>query len=78
MGLDAVDVGGEVDVEVELVNVLGFVLLRSWFLESVDRFLLFFFQCRLGHRRLYGHIPSLTPDATRETDGESEEEGTAS
>lgn len=30
MGLDALDVGGEIKVEVELVNVLIFILLGFW------------------------------------------------
>lgn len=30
MGLDALDVGGEIEVEVELVDVLIFILLGFW------------------------------------------------
>lgn len=43
MGLDSLDVAGEVKVEVELVNVLVFVLLGPCFFGALGRLLLFFF-----------------------------------
>lgn len=43
MRLDAVDVAGEVNVDVELVNVLVLVLLGSWFFVALGRLLLLFF-----------------------------------
>ncbi len=67
MGLDALDVAGEVKVEVELVNVLVFVLRGPWFFVALDRLLLLFFlKCRLGHGGLDGHKAVLTPDTERE------------
>lgn len=66
MGLDALDVAGEVKVEVELVNVLVFVLLVPCFFVALDGLLcLFFLKCRLGDRGLDGHEAVLTPDTAR-------------
>lgn len=42
MWLDALDVACEVKVEVELVNVLVFVLLAPCFFGALDRLLLLF------------------------------------
>lgn len=43
MGLDALDVAGKIKVEVELVNILIFVLLGPWFLLVFNRLPLLFF-----------------------------------
>ena len=43
MGLDALDVAGEVKVEVKLVNVFVFVLLCPWLFLALDRLVLLFF-----------------------------------
>lgn len=43
MGLDALDVTGEVKVEVELVDVLVFVFRGPWFFVTLDRLLLLSF-----------------------------------
>lgn len=44
MGLDTLDVTGEVKVELELVNVLVFILLGACFcFVALDRFRLFLF-----------------------------------
>lgn len=67
MGLDALDVAVKVKVELELVHVLVFVLVGPWFFLALDRLLLLFFlECRLGHRGLDAHISVLTPDTGRE------------
>lgn len=58
MWLNAMDVAREVEVKPELVNILVFVLLSSWFLVASHRLLLFLslfcevvvLQCCLGHR----------------------------
>lgn len=67
MGLDALDVAGEVKVELELVNVLHFVLLGAWFFVALDRLLrLLFLKCRLGDGGLDGHMTALTSDKAKE------------
>lgn len=53
VGLDTQDVAGEIKVQVELVNVLGFILRGFW------RFL--FLQRRLGDVGLDGHQAFLAP-----------------
>lgn len=67
MGLDALDVAGEVKVELELVNVLNFVLLGACFFVALDRLLwLLFLKCRLGDRGLDGHMTALTSNKAKE------------
>lgn len=67
MGLDALDVAGEVKVELELVDVLGFVLRAACFFVALDGLLrLLFLKCRLGHGGLDGHMTALTSDKAKE------------
>lgn len=63
MGLDPLNVGSEVIVEVELVFVLTFVLLGPClFVAFSNLLLLLFFQSRLRHRGLDSHVTVFTPD----------------
>lgn len=61
MRLDAPDRAGEVEVQVELVNILLFVFLRRRLLVARLRLLFFLLEGSLGHRRVEAHVVILTP-----------------
>lgn len=69
VGLDALDIAGEVKVEVELVNIFGFVLMAPWSrVALLQLLLLIFLQGRFRHRGLDSHIAVLTPETVEQED----------
>lgn len=63
MGLDPLDVAGEITVEMELINVFVFSLCSWLFVFCDSLLLLLFLQCCFGYRWLNRHETVLTPDA---------------
>lgn len=66
VGLDPLDIAGEITVELELINVFVFSLCCSIFVAFGGTLPLhLFLQCCFGYRWLNGHRTILTPDTRR-------------